>query len=282
MLLSNSFYTDIIFRAFGADRWRGRAIRDRQSIMSTLKLYLNRYWHIRRYQPAVLEALLLWLALVCASVLLLPRAIDIWQRAGAMLTLTLMVTTGALILMLLPRYYPHRHFGWCNTVTLMRAVSVCWLAGLWFATDAAWQDSLAWLVSIAGLTLLALDGVDGWLARRQGNSSRFGARFDMEVDSLLALVLAMLVWQTNKVDAWVVLLGLFRPVFIMAGWYWPKLAAELPAWPMRKVVCVIQVAALAVMLAPLVTPVMASALAAMTLMLLIYSFGRDTWWLLQQ
>ena len=38
--------------------------------------------------------------------------------------------------------------------------------------------------------LLALDGLDGWAARRQGLVSAFGARFDMEVDALLILALA--------------------------------------------------------------------------------------------
>ena len=44
----------------------------------------------------------------------------------------------------------------------------------------------------------ALDGVDGWLARRRGMSSAFGARFDMEIDALLVQVLAILVWRYGK------------------------------------------------------------------------------------
>lgn len=250
--------------------------------MSTLKLYLNKYRDLGLRQPAAIEALLLWAVLVGLSLAFVPEAIDIWQRSGALMAIGLLVTMGGLMLLYLLRHYPHRHFGWCNTVTLMRAAAVCWLAGLWFATDDAWQGTLAWGASIAGLMLLVLDGVDGWLARRLGNSSSFGARFDMEVDSLLALVLAVLVWQTDKVGAWVVMLGLFRPVFILAGWRWPKLAGELPPSLARKVVCVIQVAALAAMLAPVITPTVASPLALATLALLAWSFGRDTWWLLRQ
>jgi len=250
--------------------------------MPTLKPYLNKYRQFGLGQLATIEALLLWSALLLLSLMALPEAIDIWQQAGAALSLTLLVALGALVLVFLRRHYPHRHFGWCNTVTLMRATAVCWLAGLWFAANAHWSDTIAWGASIAGLVLLTLDGLDGWLARRRGNSSSFGARFDMEVDSLLALVLAVLVWQTDKVGAWVVLLGLFRPAFILASHWWPKLQADLPpAWP-RKVVCVIQVAALATMLAPVVTPAVATGLAALALALLVWSFGRDTWWLLHQ
>ena len=42
-----------------------------------------------------------------------------------------------------------------------------------------------------------LDGVDGRLARKYGASSRFGARFDMEVDAVLICVLALLAWRNH-------------------------------------------------------------------------------------
>ena len=250
--------------------------------MSTLKIYLNKYRQFGQSQLASLEALLLWAVLFGLSLAAWPEAIDIWQQTGALLSITLLLALGALVLVFLRRHYPHRHFGWCNTVTFMRAAAVCWLAGLWFAAGANWPATIAWGASIAALLLLTLDGVDGWLARKRGNSSSFGARFDMEVDSLLALVLAVLVWQTGKVGAWVVLLGLFRPAFILASWRWPALAGDLPPAWRRKVVCVIQVAALALMLAPVVTDVVATTLAATVLALLALSFGRDTWWLLKQ
>lgn len=250
--------------------------------MSILKLYLSKYRQWGQGQMATIEALLLWSFLFALSLAALPEAIDVWQQAGAMLSIALLLALGALVLFFLHRHYPHQHFGWCNTVTLMRAAAVCWLAGLWFSADVNWQGKIAWGASIAGLLLLTLDGLDGWLARKRGNSSSFGARFDMEVDSLLALVLAVLVWQTDKVGAWVVLLGLFRPAFILASYRWPALAGELPPAWRRKVVCVVQVAALATMLAPVVHTTLATALAAIVLGLLVWSFGRDTWWLLRR
>ena len=41
-----------------------------------------------------------------------------------------------------------------------------------------------------------LDLVDGWVARRTGTASPFGARFDLETDAALILVLSWLVWRT--------------------------------------------------------------------------------------
>ena len=60
--------------------------------------------------------------------------------------------------------------------------------------------------------------MDGWLARRCGVASHFGARFDLEVDSLLILILAVLVWQSGRVGAWVLAIGLARYAFVLAGW----------------------------------------------------------------
>ena len=87
----------------------------------------------------------------------------------------------------------------------------------------------------------ALDGVDGWLARRSGMSSAFGARFDMEVDALLILALSVLAWHHGKAGAWVLLSGLLRYVFLAAGWTWPRMQRPLPASRRRQAVCVIQV-----------------------------------------
>ena len=46
-------------------------------------------------------------------------------------------------------------------------------------------------VYVFGRGALALDGVDGQVARRTGTASELGARFDMEVDAFLILVLSV-------------------------------------------------------------------------------------------
>ena len=48
------------------------------------------------------------------------------------------------------------------------------------------------LVALA-VVALVLDAVDGWVARRTGTTSPLGARFDMEVDAFLILVLSVYV-----------------------------------------------------------------------------------------
>lgn len=173
--------------------------------------------------------------------------------------------------------YPHRRFGLANAITLSRAAGVTVLAAAVFAMpgDAATR----WALTALALVILALDGLDGWAARRSGLASRFGARFDVEVDTAFALVLALLVWQSGVAGPWVVALGLFRPAFLVAGRLWPPLAAPLPEAWWRKTVCVIQIGALIALISPALPPAPAPGLALAVLVLLLASFARDILWL---
>ncbi len=89
----------------------------------------------------------------------------------------------------------------------------------------------------------ALDGVDGWIARRTRTASAFGARFDMETDALLILVLSALVWRSGKAGAWVLASGLMRYAFVAAATIWPWMQEPLEPSRRRQAVCVVQVVA---------------------------------------
>jgi phosphatidylglycerophosphate synthase len=147
------------------------------------------------------------------------------------------------------------------------------------ALGSAVTSSLGWLLVAVALVAVALDGVDGALARRRGEQSDFGARFDMETDALLILVLAALVWQHDKAGAWILLAGLLRYLFVTASYAWPWLGAALPASRRRQAVCVVQIASLIGALAPLVAAPASAALALAGLALLVWSFGVDVAWL---
>lgn len=181
---------------------------------------------------------------------------------------------------LLFRTYPHRRLGFANIVTLFRATLICALA----APLAHWgvlvsDPSKAWIVvAIAGIAL-CLDGVDGFLARREGVVSRFGAGFDVEIDSILALSLAILLLQNEKAGWWVLALGLLRYLFVLAGYVLPWLRADLPERFSRKLVCVIQIGALVVLVSPLVDPPASTAVAALVSTMLVWSFLVDIVWL---
>jgi phosphatidylglycerophosphate synthase len=131
----------------------------------------------------------------------------------------------------------------------------------------------------ASLLVTALDGVDGWLARRARISSVFGARFDMEIDALLILVLSILVWRFGKAGAWVIASGLLRYAFVAAGSVWPWLRAPLPPSRRRQTICVVQIAGLTLAIVPGIEPPFSTALAALALVTLAGSFLVDTVWL---
>ncbi|MGP1356680.1 CDP-alcohol phosphatidyltransferase family protein [Roseicyclus sp.] len=175
---------------------------------------------------------------------------------------------------LMRRTYPHASVGHCNLVTLLRlALSAALIPPLVSGVGAHWG-----LFAVAVLAL-SLDGVDGWLARRQGFVSGFGARFDMEVDSLLALVLAVGAWSAGGAPFAVVLLGLPRYAFGAAGVILPWLRAPLPERFSRKTVCVIQLGALIVLQLPLLPGWASAGLVAVAGGALAWSFARDVAWL---
>lgn len=165
--------------------------------------------------------------------------------------------------------YPYRKIGWCNAVTLIRLILVCALVASIFA------DAPPWSVFAIAALAFALDGLDGWLARREGLTSRFGARFDMEVDALLALILACLVLKEGCVDTYVLILGLPRYIFWVLQFAMPWLNGDLPERFSRKVVCVVQIGVLLALLSPIVTSPIADLLAAGAVTALVWSFGLD-------
>ncbi|WP_341863254.1 CDP-alcohol phosphatidyltransferase family protein [Gymnodinialimonas sp. 57CJ19] len=166
--------------------------------------------------------------------------------------------------------FAHRTIGLCNGATIARLALVSVLVAVLMSGYA-----LSWAVFGVAVVAFALDGVDGWLARREGRASAFGARFDMEVDSLLALVLALLVWQSGTVGAYVVILGLPRYAFWVAQFPFPSLNGALPERFSRKVVCVVQITALITALCPLVPAPVASVFVGAAAVALIWSFWVD-------
>jgi len=126
---------------------------------------------------------------------------------------------------------------------------------------------------------LALDGVDGYVARRTASESELGARFDMEVDAFLLLVLC--VYDVRYVGWWVLSIGLMRYAFVVAGAVLPWMRHTLPPRYWRKVVTAVCGIALTVVAAQVLPPEASLAVAAAALLLMLESFGRDVTWLVR-
>lgn len=168
-------------------------------------------------------------------------------------------------------------WGWASRVTLFRALITLSLAAFLWSPQSFQQHGL-WL-GVVGLIALLADGLDGYLARTRHETSATGARFDMETDAALMLVLSVVAWWTDRVGVWVLAIGALRYVFIVAGQVWPWLRAPLPESMRRKVICVVQVSVLLAVMPAWFSDLQAQALLAVSLALLVYSFSVDTLYL---
>lgn len=184
----------------------------------------------------------------------------------------------ALIVLTHLHHHPFAQFGAANLVTTVRVVAVALVVAL---LGESRTPAAAWTAAIGGCVSTMLDGVDGWLARRTGLASEFGARYDMEVDALLILALCALAWQHGKAGIWILLAGAMRYLFIGAGYAWSWMNAPLPPSVRRKTICVVQIVGLILAVAPIVPMPLSMFISLLTLVSLLWSFGVDTAWLWQ-
>jgi phosphatidylglycerophosphate synthase len=160
-------------------------------------------------------------------------------------------------------------------VTLLRATLVGGVATL-IAQSADRPATVRTLVALA-VAALILDKVDGWVARRTEASSSFGARFDMEVDAFLILVLSCYIARSTGV--WVLTIGLARYAFVAAARLQPWLRQPAPPRYWCKVVAACQGVVLTVAAADVMPRPLTDAALLGSLALLTESFGREALWL---
>jgi phosphatidylglycerophosphate synthase len=217
----------------------------------------------------------LWTAAGVALLLAIGAAVPLspaaWTAAlGYLVVSTVLVSRG------LGRRGSTR-FGAANAVTATRSVLVGATTAL-VLTELGGAAAPLPLVPIVAVAL-ALDGVDGYVARRTDSVSELGARFDMEVDAFLLLVLS--IYDTRFVGWWVLAIGLMRYAFVAAAWLLPFLGRTLPYRYWRKVVAAACGVALTVVATQALPAPVNMILAAGALLLLIESFGRDVVWLIR-
>ena len=172
------------------------------------------------------------------------------------------------------RWTPTGRLGAANALTLLRVLAITGLPLLARPPGPA--------AALLVLAIFALDGVDGWLARRNAEASAFGAYFDMECDALLVLSCALVLSQSERLPAFVLLPGLLRYVYVVLLWLWSarqprtEQRAEAPRSRIgRYAFALIMVSFIASLwpLEPWHRPLAGIATAA-----IVYSFGRSMYW----
>ncbi|MGZ3439859.1 MAG: CDP-alcohol phosphatidyltransferase family protein [Polyangia bacterium] len=203
--------------------------------------------------------------LAFAAWMLAAVAVAVWRREAVWCGAGGLVALGVRIVAAHDRWTPSRRFGVANTLTLVRLLLVAALALLYGALP-----RLAFVALV--LTLLALDAVDGRIARARGECSEFGAAFDMETDALSIMMLSLLLWQHGLAPAWVLAAGLWRYAYAAFVALVPSLG-EAPRSDFARVVFV--VLALSLTLAFLPLPTLAPWLAGLGTVLVSISFLRS-------
>jgi phosphatidylglycerophosphate synthase len=233
--------------------------------------------HRELLRGALCGILAVALAIVCAAV---PGGSRLHLSAAYLPKVLLLFMAGAgLVLLALPGSHRFVRMGAANQVTIVRGGLVALLAGLLGEHGSPGSEAAAVAVASAAMVL---DGVDGWLARRSGMASGFGARFDMETDAVFVAVLALLVWQFGKAGPWVLLSGLMRYLFAAVVEIVPRLQRPVPSTYRGKAIAVVQMIALIVALAPVCSPPAAAWIASVGLLALTLSFALDVAWLMRQ
>ena len=189
-------------------------------------------------------------------------------KAGASFAIVMVLAIGYL-----RGRHPFDRFGLPNQITTARALIVALIIGL---VGEQGPSDVAWTAVAGALLATTLDGVDGWLARRARKASAFGARFDVEIDALLIQWLAILAWRYGKAGPWIVMSGLLRYLFVAAGWLWPWMGRDLSPTLRGRALCIVQMVALILAIAPIVIPPASTSIAAVGLLALSYSFLVDT------
>jgi len=116
---------------------------------------------------------------------------------------------------------PSGRFGWANAVTAAR-VGIVWAFAV--RLRSAPDELLALIV----LGLFALDGLDGYLARRLGTTSEFGALFDMEADAYFVLVVELVLYQRGYLGMWILATGVLRYVYVLVRAFVPARRPDVP------------------------------------------------------
>jgi phosphatidylglycerophosphate synthase len=160
-------------------------------------------------------------------------------------------------------------------VTLTRLVLIAGVTGL-VADSFSRTVSITALVTLSSVAL-ALDAVDGQVARRTGTATPLGARIDGEADAFLILVLSIFVAQDY--GSWVLAIGAARYALLLAGWLMPWLAAPLPPRYWGKVVAAFTGIVLTVAASGVTSRLTGMIAVVVALLLLAESFGRNVIWL---
>ncbi len=121
-------------------------------------------------------------------------------------------------------------FGYPNLITTGRLVLLVSLAFVF-------QYLSDWVLFISFSILILLDGLDGLVARRLGQTSAQGERLDAEVDAQLVWLLSWIHFYSGNAEWWILIAGSLRYTYQLL-FFWIPAVSSFPPKRFRATVAV--------------------------------------------
>lgn len=211
---------------------------------------------------------------------------DWWTRRHG---LQWMVTAGVVLtyeLWLLWRYLDQNRresagllldsLGVATAATLTRGLLTAAVAGFIVLPEPTGQT--AWLPAGLYVVAVALDWIDGRLARQYGDTTMLGAKLDLEFDGLSLLVAGLLGTVYGTLPVWYLAVGLARPAFVLGKWLHRRRGGSVgpvPTSAIRRPLTGLQMLVCSVALVPIVPSSVSIGLATVAMIPFVCVFARD-------
>lgn len=212
--------------------------------------------------------------------------VQVWQRSDArwwfsIATFSTLIQMGILWWSLRFNHPPRAqhlfpYLGYANSLTLLRGLFACLLAGFLF--NPIPTGSWAWAPALLYTGERLIDYFDGFIARITGRETKLGEILDMEFDGLGILIAVALAIQVGHLPLWYLLLGLGRPLFVLGMWLRQragKSVYDLPPSDHRRLIAGFQTTFVSFTLWPVLSPQITLLAGYLFAVPLIFSFGRD-------
>jgi phosphatidylglycerophosphate synthase len=207
--------------------------------------------------------------IIHSSIIITATAVCLLFSVVTPLILSALITFSLLIFLSRKTWTPQKQFGRGNFLTGLRLLLLLFTA-LFF-------DKIAnYLIALAGLIILIGDGLDGKVARHRDELSEFGEFFDKETDALFIHLFCLLAILKNLLGGWIILIGLLRYIFILYLFLTSKKGCKERRSKTGRYIFVFVSCSVIIIFLPV--PLLPQAAAVISLLLLIYSFGRDIVW----
>lgn len=166
--------------------------------------------------------------------------------------------------------------GIATAATLARGLATAAVAG--FVVVPEPMGRAAWVPAGLYAAAVALDWIDGGLARRYGTTTVLGTKLDLEFDGLCLLVAGLLGNAYGVLPPWYLAVGLARPAFVVGRWLHRRRGGDvgtIPESAVRRQLTGAQMGVCALALLPVVGPPASTALATVAMVPFLGVFARD-------